>query len=203
MRKTAIKRLQLFGVMTAAAFALSACGNTLVFAERTGFNLAIQVNDDPATPVQVNAGLKRSVVGLVPPSKTLKEETNKGSRADGEAVSMFSGFRLEYEEGATGLFQGDLSIRTQFASGMAARYIAGRKDAKQVVAKIVKVRSSSFSKSKSTDRIRVWLKEKPGNLQLLNEWVAEYAPGVGILQIRFGAPYELERKAAISDLNIP
>lgn len=114
---------------------LPGCGNTLIFAERASFKLGVQVNDNPVTPVEVNAGLKRSVIALVPPSEGLVE-SDKSQEAKGEAVNLVSGFNLRYDPSETKLF-GKLTIRSQFASGQAAYNLAGDTEA---VNKIVKVR---------------------------------------------------------------
>src|SRR5262245_21610096 len=83
-----------FVALFVLAFA-AGCTNTLVFGERTSFNLAIHVNDNPITPLQVNAGLKRAVAGIVPPNDVEKAENQ--AVPVGEAVSLFSGFNLGYE----------------------------------------------------------------------------------------------------------
>ena len=134
---------------------LASCERTLIYAERTGFKLGISVNDNPGTPVEVNAGLKRTLVGFVPP-----KEGTQGSGADktaeGEAVSMFSGFRMEYQDGtAAQPFAGKLNIRTQFASGNAALAVASKPE---IVTKIVSVTTSSFKNGKAGAKIRKFWK---------------------------------------------
>jgi hypothetical protein len=98
---------------------LPACQRTLVFTEQAAFKLGIEVNDDPTTPVDVTAGLKRSVVSVTPPREPLVEAEGGGSRAEGEAVSTLAWFDLAYEP-ADSPFTGTLTIRTSFASGLAA-----------------------------------------------------------------------------------
>lgn len=183
------------------ALGLGACENTLIYGERTGFNLAISVNDDPATPLTVNAGFERSVAGLVPPVETSKDSGGE-NQAVGEAVNMFSGFKLLYTEDKTSVFGGTLTIRTQFASGAAASLIAQGKEADKAVAQIVQMRGT-FSDSESVERIRSWLKSDPGNLDLLKTWREENHPRVDLAQLRFAREFEAERQAAIEDLNIP
>jgi hypothetical protein len=106
-----------------ACIATSGCQDTLVYGESTEFNLAIHVNDNPQTPVEVNAGLKRYVGEKAPPV-AIKKDGNGQKKADGEAVSSFSGFALEYEENPVFALLGTLHIRTQFASGAAAAALA-------------------------------------------------------------------------------
>lgn len=204
MSSIELKRFPIAGAFAAMAFALTACENTLIYAERTGFNLAIYANENPATPLEVNGGLKRSVVGLVPPTKVKKEnETSSGeSRAEGEAVSMFSGFRLTYDEGE-GPFAGDLSIRTQFASGVAAITIANGQEPAEAVKKIVNVKSANFGNLPSIQRVRAWLAANPDNLNLLKQWAAQNASDISVPALRFGEENEVERLAAIDDLQIP
>ncbi len=98
---------------------LAGCENNLIFMERSGFNLSIGVNDNPITPVQVNAGMMRSIVAVVPGRG--KAESGQPS---GEAVSLISGYDLRYQEQDSGFFNDKLTIRSQFASGAAAKTIA-------------------------------------------------------------------------------
>jgi len=142
------------------ALFVSACENTLIYAERTGFNLGIAVNDDPSTPVHVNAGLKRTVVSVVPPRETGRTFTG-ASVPKADSVSMFSGFRLQYDQG-DGFFQGNLRIRTQFASGQAAINLA---DDVQAVRKIVNVnfsRDVSFVDQQRQKRVDGFLDDIDG-----------------------------------------
>jgi hypothetical protein len=112
-----IERNLRIGLFAATGFLLAACQDTLIYGESTAFNLAIHVNDSPQSPVEVNAGLKRYVAETAPPVLTDGDD-----KAVGQAVSSFSGFALTYDR--EGIF-GDLFIRTQFASGHAARALAG------------------------------------------------------------------------------
>lgn len=104
-----------------ASMALPGCQDTLVYGESTAFNLAIHVNDNPQTPIEVNAGLKRYVGEKAPPLAVEKDEGK--TKASGEAVSSFSGFALAYERAPLAL-AGTLHIRTQFATGAAASALA-------------------------------------------------------------------------------
>jgi hypothetical protein len=117
-------------LVLAITLALTGCGRTLVFAEQTGFNLSIIAKSSEATPLNVNIGLDRKVASLVPP---IHEKTSQ-SEADGEGVNMFAGFKAAYDPGiganqSAQPFAGDLRIRTQFASGQAAKAIAGNPSA--------------------------------------------------------------------------
>ncbi|MBA4100490.1 MAG: hypothetical protein C0484_27415 [Rhodospirillum sp.] len=109
-------------LMTVATFG-AGCTNTLFYGESTEFDLAIHFNDNPQQPLEVNIGLKRHVGQVTPPVATSQNES--GTAAVGEAVSTLSGFRLRYEEDATGgPLNNDLYIRTQFATGAAAATLA-------------------------------------------------------------------------------
>jgi len=113
------------GLLILVSLGVTGCNNTLVFAEKSGYNLAINVNDDPSTPVHVNMGLERSIATVVPPRDVTQSDQGK-TAASAEAVSLFSGFRLKYynESELKTPFSATLAIRTQFASGMAARSIS-------------------------------------------------------------------------------
>lgn len=122
-------------LVIAAGFA-AGCQDTLVYGESTAFNLAIHLNDNPQTPIEVNAGLKRHVGEMAPPVAMSEDE----GKAVGEAVSSFSGFRLRYEEDENSVLLGDLYIRTQFATGKAATTLAGNP------AEAVKVMDADFER---------------------------------------------------------
>jgi hypothetical protein len=107
--------------LLAGSALLLGCQDTLVYGESTAFNLAIHANDNPQTPIEVNAGLKRHVGEMAPPVLTTDDD-NGTTKAAGEAVSSFSGFALTYDR--DGVFSGDLFIRTQFASGLPAQLLA-------------------------------------------------------------------------------
>jgi hypothetical protein len=138
MRARTLRRTALAALLIAAAATVSACQDTLVYGESTAFNLAIHLNDNPQTPIEVNAGLKRHVGEKAPPVATTEEDGVKA--AVGEAVSSFSGFRLRYEEDETSVLLGDLYIRTQFATGKAATTLAGNP------AEAVKVMDADFER---------------------------------------------------------
>jgi hypothetical protein len=128
-------------------FSLMACENTLFYGDRTGFNLSIHVNDDPTTPLRVNAGLERSAVAFVPP-------THSSDEADGEAVNLYSGFKLLYTEEPTA-FSDTLTIRTQFASGAAALKIAEGDKTALAVSQIVQ--SGTFGRDDASKTIMCWV----------------------------------------------
>jgi hypothetical protein len=114
-----------------ATCALTGCERTLVFGERTGANLGIKVDAAKSRPIEVNAGVKRDVIGIIPGTRQ--------SAPKGEAVNLFSRFGLLYEEGEAGrLFDGKWTVRTAFASGAAAVAIAGGEQAPAAVAAIVR-----------------------------------------------------------------
>lgn len=98
---------------------MSGCQNTLIFAERSSFKIGIHVNDNAVTPVEINAGFKRTVVALVPPSDD-PDKTEAGDRPHGEATNLVSGFALSYTTTPGDWFNEKLTIKSQFASGGAA-----------------------------------------------------------------------------------
>lgn len=117
-----VRQAALVALLVAAAALVSGCNNTLFYGESTAFDLAIHLNDNPQTPIEINAGLKRHVGQVTPPVAT---EQNEGKTAAvGEAVSTLSGFRLRYQEDPGSVLLGDLYIRTQFATGAAAAALA-------------------------------------------------------------------------------
>lgn len=129
------------------ALTLGGCGKTLVFGERSGVNIALRFDTDRPPPVEVNIGLERRVGTIVPPTRY-----SRNNEPSGDAVSMFSGFQVESFDDpisikpasapktASGPFNVDVLIGTQFASGAAAVEIA--KGAPEVVASIVNVGSA-------------------------------------------------------------
>ena len=121
-------------IVIAAIFssALSGCGDTLHFAERDSFKLGIHVADNPVLPLQVTAGVKRTAVVIAPPKGGVVKDGSGRSRAEGDAVNMFSGFDIKYEKQSSP-FGGKLGIKTQFASGKAAIAIATSPDLAEAV----------------------------------------------------------------------
>jgi hypothetical protein len=122
MRPIHLRRLATLPFIGILAALSAGCNNTLFYGEKTAFSMAIHLNDNPQTPVEVNMGLKRHVGEVAPPVAT-QEEAGKNVPV-GEAVSSLSGFRLRYEENPNNILLGDLYIRTQFATGIAATILA-------------------------------------------------------------------------------
>ncbi len=113
-------------ISLAATVLLSGCGPNLVFYERSAFKLGVSVGEDPTTPLEVNAGLKRSVVSRVPSLKT-----SDSNSAEAEATSLVSDFDLAYDNdgnAASNLMGGKLTINTAFASGNAARALSTKQN---------------------------------------------------------------------------
>ena len=156
--KSPLGRLRVLGLLAGfCIMGLAACGDTLVYGERTGYNLAIEVNQDPETPVNVNLGLRRTVVSVVPPVAT---ESGQGgqSRPKGEAVSMISGFFLSDIDSENPL-QLDLRIRSQFASGNAAVLVSGNPDVVRAIADVDFQRSADFVSLATRNRVDRLLSE--------------------------------------------
>jgi hypothetical protein len=103
------------------AVLVTGCGRTLVFGERDGVNFAVRANGASAPPIEVNFGLDRVIATIVPPAG------ESGSQPSGEAVNMFAGFQVERPNNPdlTKPVAADLKIDTQFASGAAAKSVAG------------------------------------------------------------------------------
>jgi len=100
---------------------LAGCGQTLVFGERDGVNLAIRADAKTQPPLEVNFGLNRTVGTIIPPAG------QTDGRPEGEAVNMFAGFQIERwsDIAPTKPVAVDLRIASQFASGAAANKVAG------------------------------------------------------------------------------
>lgn len=113
----------------APILALGGCSDALIYGERTSFSLAaIHINDSAGEPASIQSGFRQSVMTMAPPTEGLMK-----GRAQGDAVSMLSGFELEYgttgADIATEVFSGTLTIQTQFASGLAAIKVAAKPEA--------------------------------------------------------------------------
>jgi hypothetical protein len=139
MRAIQHRRFAALCLLGCVAAVSAGCSNTLFYGEKTAFSLAIHLNDNPQTPVEVNVGLKRHVGEIAPPVGT-EDEAGKDV-AVGEAVSSLSGFRLRYEENPNNILLGDLYIRTQFATGIAATILA------EDPAQAIKVIRADFERS--------------------------------------------------------
>jgi hypothetical protein len=109
---------------------IGGCGKTLVFAERDGVNFAVRANASSTPPIEANFGLNRTIATIVPPAG----EVSGSNRPDGDAVSMFAGFQIDNTLDPKAPLKADLEISTQFASGEAAKAVAGNP---KVVATIV------------------------------------------------------------------
>jgi hypothetical protein len=121
------------------AASVAGCGRTLVFAERDGVNLAIRANASSSPPIEVNFGLNRTIATIVPPAG------ESGGKPSGEAVNMFAGFQVEQPTSPdlAKPLDVDVQIITQFASGAAAKSVAGNPT---VVARIVNINSTTFQR---------------------------------------------------------
>ncbi|CAN0202549.1 unnamed protein product, partial [Chrysoparadoxa australica] len=73
-------------------------------------------------------GLQRRVVGSIPPTSR-----DADGRPTGDAVNMVSRFGVERTPGGTGEFGATVRISTSFASGGAARAIAGKPEVVRAV----------------------------------------------------------------------
>lgn len=122
---------RLLGALVAVLL-VAGCADGLVYGERTAFNLAsVRLNDDPSQPVSIKVGFDRDVVLVAPPigGKVVEKDGDDGQHttARGEAVSQFSTFTIK----STAPFLNPtapadlLQVQTRFASGHAARAIAG------------------------------------------------------------------------------
>ena len=124
MRRTAIlvRPIALAG-LALVSLSLIGCDRHMVFAERTGFNMLVSAGQDVDRPLAVNIGLERRILAFSPPTKGFAYDENGRKQAKGDAASLLSGFEMQYKKGGN-LFDGQVSINTQFASGMAAREAA-------------------------------------------------------------------------------
>ena len=146
--------LAILRIATAAnLLTLAGCTDTVVFGAQREIDVAISVNEDVAQPVAVNIGLNSQIAALVPAVVNKSESVFPGggwprlSHPDGEAASIFSGFRFT----STSMFPTatrkeltyDAQVRSQFASGQAAILLAGNPKA---VAKVVQVSGYDFER---------------------------------------------------------
>ncbi|MEK7994422.1 MAG: hypothetical protein AAB403_11520 [Planctomycetota bacterium] len=193
----------LFAAVGVAA-SVSGCGQTLVFAERDGVNLAIRTGTS-TTPLEVNFGLNRTIATIVPPAG------EKSGKPSGDAVSMFAGFQVDNTlDPEKAPLKADLQIDTQFASGKAATAVAGDP---QLVAQIVNSHAATFSSSASSKQLDAWLRPGGGGklsknrFNKLRDWLVKRYPPEGVPPGRFlddvaGADYETGRKAALQDTEL-
>lgn len=134
------------------AVAVSGCAqNTtqnLVFGERTGLNIGISVDPAKASPLELNTGFRRQVVGIVPASKV-----DAQGRADGEAANMISHFELEQREANDGnSFDTEIAMRGAFISGQAALELVKDNDSTKLNNIINKVAASRVSVVTGSDK---------------------------------------------------
>ncbi len=177
----------------------ASCTDALVFAENSGFNLGISVNEEPSTPLQVNAGLERTVLAFAPPAG---ETTTSGGKKSpkGEAVSLFSGFRLEdnHANVTQSAFAGKLTIRTQFASGIAAQSVAG--DIKTV--KAITSVGVSYKPDANSIYLRTYMNKSTVNMNKLLAWMKlNKVPGKFPEPFLVGAKYAQLRTKAVKELD--
>ena len=182
-----------FAVVVLFMLGTAACTDSLVFSEYSGFNLGISVNDEPSTPLQVNAGLERTVLAFAPPVG----DADTAGNVRGDAVSLFSGFRLDDDHAApnSSAFGGTLRIRSQFASGMAARNIAQNPSA---AAKVVGVKLT-FGPDDNSALLRKFI-ENPDNRAKLRQWMADNGVRTNTEFFLKGSQYKDKRKKAVDDL---
>lgn len=178
------------GLLVPAILLASGCTN-LMYGERTGFNLGMFVNSDPAKPVKINAGLERSVGTVAPPVSS-----------DGESVSMVSHFSLTQTEGYN-LLNEELTISTDFASGEAATGLTATQ-AQSIFDDSV----TTFAETDLTRRINGWVgTNKSANLTTMRSWIDTWNTAnktrINEFDIRFGRGFEAERTVLVNDLNLP
>lgn len=126
---------------------LGGCTDTLVYGERTGVNLAVRTDAAEGHPLEVNVGLQRRVVGIVPDSSV------KG----GEAVNMISSFGLE-RTGEGNPLEANVTISGSFASGEAAKNVARNDRSVEAIFNLPGVRGSDDPQEISTtNKILNWV----------------------------------------------
>lgn len=106
-----------------ASLSLAGCDRHMVFAERTGVNVLVSMGQDVDRPLHVNMGVERRILAFSPPTEGFTYTQNGRKHAKGDAASLLSGFEMQYKKGSDP-FDGEVSVSTQFASGMAAREAA-------------------------------------------------------------------------------
>ncbi len=113
---------------TVTLFIAGGCSKpALVYGERNSLHVAsVQINDNVAEPLRLNVAFRRTIAMKAP---ALEDEK-------GDAVSVFSSFDLNSDDGKANTIIDPIEITTKFASGNAARNIASKP---QVVAEILKV----------------------------------------------------------------
>jgi hypothetical protein len=132
------------------------------------------LNEDTAEPVVINIGLNSQVAALVPsvgenntsstPGQVVPASTALLPTPNGEAASIFSGFRFESKSAFPTVQQStityDTHIVSQFASGGAAIILASDPAAVDKVVSITEVsctRSAAFGKADHLNRMQAIL----------------------------------------------
>jgi hypothetical protein len=173
----------------------ASCERTLVFTEQSAFKLGIEVNNDPTTPVEVTAGLKRRVLSVAPPKEPERNDQDGQTQVEGDAVSMLSGFNLGYEPADSPL-TGTLEIRSQFASGAAATILATDAGA---IAKVVNV-TTAFGPDQATDDLIRLLEEKPELEEELRAYLRERGVHVSLTTFLYAEEFSSLRSSALQQL---
>ena len=171
--------------------AVTGCDRTLVYGERSGFNLGISVTPSENLPIEVNAGIKRRVIGIIPPTG----EPQNG-HVNGEAVNMFSRFDVQHEPSATGALFGTHTVSSAFASGRAATVIAESSNAEKVVAAIVNPKVITLDNTPKVAKVRKAL------LAYINGSPQQKANYLKLAENR-GIPLDLDPLAALSAIANP
>ena len=121
-----------------AVLTAGGCSRTLVFAEREGVNLAIRADATRSPPLEVNFGYKRDV-GTTVPAVAEKQGSGGAPEPAGEAVNMISGFEVlsnKIDPSPNKPPDVDLTIRSRFASGSAAKEVAKSAPAVAAIARL-------------------------------------------------------------------
>lgn len=115
-----IKKISSPKATVALCLALSACGESLVFTEKTGLNIAVGIDAAQGSPVETNLGLHRRVAGLVPPIRR-----DQDGNSDGEAANMVGGFQVVQDPDASDVFNTTVRVASGYATGPAALALVG------------------------------------------------------------------------------
>jgi len=105
-------------LLSACSLLWSGCANELIFMERTKAAIAVDFATNPAEPVEVTAGYKRTILAMVPPKQPASDSQ---SVHQGEALSLISTFDLQYNNNDT-----ELVVKNGFVGGKAASTIANQ-----------------------------------------------------------------------------
>jgi len=101
-------------LLSSGSLLWSGCANELIFMERTKAAIAVDFATNPAEPVEVTAGYKRTILAMVPPKQPASDSQ---SVHQGEALSLISTFDLQYNDT-------ELVVKNGFVGGKAASIIA-------------------------------------------------------------------------------